>query len=74
MLGTIGMTLLGMVLWQATEAPDISGEWTGDEWGTVLLEAKERGQRLVIKSVYVNDPAKPTKALATSEAVKLTKK
>ena len=31
-------------------------------------------QRLVIKSVYVNDPAKPTKALATSEAVKLTEK
>ncbi len=31
-------------------------------------------QRLVIKSVYVNDPARPTTALATSEAVKLTKK
>lgn len=44
MLGTIGMTLLGMVLWQATEAPDISGQWTSDEWGTVVLEAKQPGQ------------------------------
>ncbi len=41
MLGTIGMTLLGMVLWQATEAPDISGQWTSDEWGTVVLEEKQ---------------------------------
>ena len=31
-------------------------------------------QRLFIKSVYLNDPAKPTTALATSEAVKLTQK
>lgn len=31
-------------------------------------------QRLAMKSVYVNDPAKPVTALATSEAVKLTKK
>ncbi|TXT33299.1 MAG: hypothetical protein FD138_1915 [Planctomycetota bacterium] len=30
-------------------------------------------KRLAMKSVYVNDPAKPTTALATSEAVKLTK-
>ncbi len=44
MLGTIGMTLLGMVLWKATEAPDISGQWTSDEWGTVVLEAKQPGQ------------------------------
>ncbi len=44
MLGTIGMTLLAMVLWQATEPPDISGQWTGDEWGTVVLEAKGPGQ------------------------------
>lgn len=43
MLGTLGMILLGMVLWQATEAPDISGQWTSDEWGTVVLEAKEPG-------------------------------
>jgi hypothetical protein len=31
-------------------------------------------QRLAMKSVYVNDPAKPVSALATSEVVKLTKK
>ncbi|MEQ1824501.1 MAG: hypothetical protein ABL921_01075 [Pirellula sp.] len=31
-------------------------------------------QRLAMKSVYVNDPTKPTKALATSEGVKLSKK
>ena len=44
MLGTLGMTLLGMVLWQATEAPDISGQWTSDEWGGVVLEAKGAGE------------------------------
>ena len=44
MLGTIGMTLLGMVLWQATEAPDISGQWASDEWGTVFLEEKQPGR------------------------------
>lgn len=44
MIGTIGMTLLGMVLWQATEAPDISGQWTSDEWGIVVLDAKGPGQ------------------------------
>ena len=44
MLGTIGMCLLGMVLWQTTEASDISGQWTSDEWGTVVLEAREPGQ------------------------------
>ena len=44
MLGTIGMTLLGMVLWQATEPPDIAGQWTSDEWGTVVLEAKQPGE------------------------------
>ncbi|TXT23074.1 MAG: serine/threonine protein kinase, partial [Planctomycetota bacterium] len=44
MLGTIGMALLGMVLLQPTEAPDISGQWTSEEWGTVVLEAKQPGQ------------------------------
>ncbi len=41
MLGTLGMTLLGMVLWQSTDEPDISGQWTSDEWGTVLLNLKQ---------------------------------
>jgi hypothetical protein len=31
-------------------------------------------QRLKIETVYINDPAKPTQALATSEAVKLDEK
>lgn len=44
MLATIGMALLAMVLWQATEAPDISGRWSSEEWGTVVLEAKQQGQ------------------------------
>ena len=44
MLGTLGMTLLGMIVWQATEAPDIGGQWTSDEWGTVVLAAKRLGQ------------------------------
>ena len=56
MLGTIGMTLLGMVLWQATEAPDIAGEWTGEDWGAVVLEAKPAGQYQ--GSYKDTDPAK----------------
>jgi hypothetical protein len=44
MIGTLGMTLLGMVLLQATEAPDISGQWSSVEWGTVVLEAKGPGE------------------------------
>jgi len=44
MLGTIGMTLLGLVLLQATDSPDISGQWTSDEWGTVVLVAKGPGE------------------------------
>mgnify|MGYP001580809595 CR=1 FL=1 len=44
MLGTIGMTLLGMVLWQTTESPDIAGQWTGEDWDAVVLEAKQPGQ------------------------------
>ena len=44
MLGTLGISLLGMFLWQATDPPDISGQWTSDEWGTVVLKAKEPGQ------------------------------
>ena len=43
MLVTIGMTLLGMVLWQATEAPDNSGQWTSDEWGTDCRNANSVG-------------------------------
>jgi len=44
MLGVLGISLLGMVLWQASEAPDIAGKWAGEVWGAVVLEAKEPGQ------------------------------
>ena len=44
MLGVFGVTLLGMVLLQATEPPDIGGQWTSHEWGTVVLEAKGAGE------------------------------
>jgi len=44
MLGPLAMAMLGMVLWQVNEPPDISGQWTSDEWGAVVLEAKEPGQ------------------------------
>ena len=37
------MTFQGMALLQATEVPDISGQWTGEEWGTVVLEANKPG-------------------------------
>ncbi len=41
MLGSIGMMLISMLIWSAAEPPDISGNWTSDEWGTV--ELKETG-------------------------------
>ncbi|HSG70850.1 MAG TPA: protein kinase, partial [Planctomycetaceae bacterium] len=44
MLGAFGFSLLGMLFWQGTEPPDIAGTWTGDEWGTVVLEEKRPGQ------------------------------
>jgi serine/threonine protein kinase len=44
MLGTLGTALLGIVLWQATDPPDISGQWTSDEWGTVVLRGKGHGE------------------------------
>ena len=33
-----------MLAWQGTAPPDIAGEWAGEDWGTVLLEAKQPGQ------------------------------
>ncbi|HUE71775.1 MAG TPA: serine/threonine-protein kinase [Pirellulaceae bacterium] len=38
MLGTIGFSLLGMFLWQSSEPPDIAGQWSGEEWGQVVLK------------------------------------
>jgi serine/threonine protein kinase len=44
MLGSTGMFLMGMLIWRATEPPDISGKWTSDEWGTVELKENEPGR------------------------------
>jgi len=38
MLGALGLALVGMVCWQASEAPDIAGQWSGDDWGQVVLK------------------------------------
>jgi serine/threonine-protein kinase len=37
MLGIFGIGLLGIALVSANP-PDIAGEWTGEDWGTVVLE------------------------------------
>jgi WD40 repeat protein len=44
LIGAVGVTLLGIVLWHASEAPDIAGKWTGEEWGEVALEMKQPGE------------------------------
>lgn len=38
MIAALGLGLLGLFAWQATEAPDIAGTWTGQEWGDVVLK------------------------------------
>jgi biotin carboxyl carrier protein len=43
-LGGIGLTFLAMILWQATEPADISGQWISNEWGTVVLTANGPGE------------------------------
>ncbi len=44
MIAAFGFSLLGMILWQAATPPDIAGNWTGEEWGTVVLEEKHPGK------------------------------
>jgi hypothetical protein len=44
MIATVGFMLLGLFAWQATEAPDIAGNWSGDEWGEVVLKKTGDGQ------------------------------
>lgn len=44
MLGSIGIFLMSMLIWSATEPPDIGGKWTSDEWGTVELKAIQPGR------------------------------
>lgn len=35
--------VLGMCFWQATEPPDIAGEWRSEGWGTVTLNREDVG-------------------------------
>ena len=44
MLVTLGFSLLGMILWQTSEPPDIAGDWVSEEWGNVILEATKPGR------------------------------
>ena len=44
MIGAFAFALLGTVLWQASEAPDIAGRWRGEEWGTVVLKQTNNGE------------------------------
>jgi WD40 repeat protein len=44
MIATLGLGLLGVFAWQATEAPDIAGTWTGEEWGQVVLKKTADGE------------------------------
>ena len=44
MLVTIVFGLMGILAWEVTQPPDISGQWTGDEWGRVALKATEAGE------------------------------
>ena len=38
MLGALCLALVGAVCWQASTPPDIAGNWTGDDWGHVVLK------------------------------------
>ncbi len=43
MMAAIGIGLLGVLL-ASFEPPDISGEWSGDEWGRVVLKKTTDGE------------------------------
>ena len=44
MFAALGLSLLGLMLWQASSPPDIAGRWSGPEWGDVVLAEKEPGE------------------------------
>ncbi len=44
MTAAFGFFLLGMMLWQASDPPDIAGNWTGEQWGAILLESTQPGR------------------------------
>ena len=43
MIATLGIGLLGMFLLSATP-PDIAGQWTGEDWGQVVLKKTSDGE------------------------------
>jgi serine/threonine protein kinase len=43
MIATLGVALLGMLLVQSTEPPDIAGKWAGEGWGQVQLDRTAAG-------------------------------
>ncbi|MGD0899700.1 MAG: protein kinase, partial [Thermoguttaceae bacterium] len=44
MLTALGFVLAGMLAMQATEPPDIAGQWSGEGWGQVVLTETAPGQ------------------------------
>ena len=44
MLGTFFLALVGAVCWQASAPPDIAGNWSGDDWGHVVLKKTDNSE------------------------------
>lgn len=44
MFAAFGLAMLGLFFGEATVAPDITGRWTGERWGAVVLEMKSPGE------------------------------
>ncbi|HEV3436813.1 MAG TPA: protein kinase, partial [Gemmata sp.] len=44
MFAAVGIVLLGAFGWQSSEPPDISGQWTGEDWGAVVLKKTNTGE------------------------------
>ncbi|MCA9011198.1 MAG: serine/threonine protein kinase [Planctomycetaceae bacterium] len=43
MISMLTMVMCGMIIWQSSAPPDISGGWTSSEWGTVILKSESPG-------------------------------
>jgi serine/threonine-protein kinase len=55
MVAAFGLGLLGILAWQTTEAPDIAGKWSGEEWGDVVLKKTAHGEYLGTYSDTFNE-------------------
>jgi serine/threonine-protein kinase len=44
MLSALAAALLGIMLWQSSNPPNIAGKWTGAEWDEVVLKQTEAGE------------------------------